>query len=465
MIEKKNINTVTSQVRSIYQKGIEAAHKNNFEYAIDLLKTAVTLEPGFIDARQELRNLEKKLSGKMNKSFIKTLKIKKLVKLGQIDIVRKKYFDAYSYAEDALALDVKNILALYLMADVANYLEAPFIAIDTLELAREFYPENSDVLKKLANAYKDNKMSSKELDIRKKLSKIFPNDIQIQADLRSASAAAVLEKHDMENKEKTFLDMLKDSNEAKALEQKERVIHDIDDATDLIKKYESDLINNPDSIETLRKLGEIYQKSGIHEKALEYFRMLEEKNKVFDISVDRSLEKSELALVENKIKILSQHIKENTNNSDIEKALNSLRNKFKNIKEKYALKRVKRYPNNLLLRFSLAVTYWEKKQYDLAIEQFQLSQQNPKYHTLSMIFLGRCFLNKKQYDIAIQELTKVVEELSIMNDQKIEGLYYLGIAYEKNNNIDQAISCFKQIYSVRANFKDISKRVNEYYQQ
>ena len=101
----------------------------------------------------------------------------------------------------------------------------------------------------------------------------------------------------------------------------------------------------------------------------------------------------------------------------------------------------------------------------MAIEQFQLSQQNPKYHILSMIFLGRCFLNKKQYDIAIQELTKVVKEVSAMNDQKIEALYYLGTAYEKNDNINQAMNCFKQIYSVKANFKDVSKRVNEYYQQ
>ena len=361
MIEKKNINSVTSQVREIYQKGLEAAHKNNFEYAIDLLKTAVTLEPGFIDARQELRSIEKKNSDKNKKNFLKALKIKKLLKLGQLDIVRKKYFDAYSCAEDALALDVKNLLALFLMADVAKYLEAHFIIIETLELAKEFYPDNTDVLKKLANAYKDNKMASKELAVRKKLAKIFPDDIQIQSDLRSASAAAVLEKHDMENKNKTYLDLLKDSNETKALEQKERVIHDVDDATDLIKKYESELINNPDSLEAMRRLGEIYQKSEVHEKALEYFRMLEEKNDVFDISIDRSLEKSELAIVDNKIKILNQQIKKDVDNNDIEKALNTLKNKFNNIKEKYALKRVKLYPNNLLLRFSLAVIYWEKK--------------------------------------------------------------------------------------------------------
>jgi tetratricopeptide (TPR) repeat protein len=466
MIEKKNIHDVSPKTRSIYSKGVEAADKNSHDYAIDLLKTAVIMEPGFLPAREKLRSLEKKrLLLKSKKTLFKSLKIKKLVKIGQLDLVRKKYKDAYASAEEALAIDIKNLSALNLLAEVAETIEAPFIVIETYELAQELYPENPEVLRKLANAYRDNKMGAMELKIRKKLIKMFPNDLQAKSELRSASAAAILEKHDLENIDTSYVEKLKNIDEAHVLEQKERIVHNIDDVQSLINKYEDDLLNNPNSVGILRKLGELYQKGGLHSKAFEYFKRLSEVNKTFDITINRSMEKSELALIENEINDLSKTLEENpAKTTELTEKITILKQQFNNIREIYALKRVKLYPNNLLLRFSLALIFWEKKEFDSAIEQFQLSQTNLQYHIPSLLFLGRCFLCKKQFDIAIEQLKKVVDELSTMTEQKIEALYYLGIAYENINDSLNAMDSFKQVYSVQSTYKDISARVQKYYE-
>ena len=111
----------------------------------------------------------------------------------------------------------------------------------------------------------------------------------------------------------------------------------------------------------------------------------------------------------------------------------------------------------------LALIYFEKKKFDLAIEQFQLSQQNLQYHMASLLFLGRCFMVKKQFDIAIDQFKKVVDEFSTMTNQKMEALYYLGIVYEKTNDPTNAMDCFKQIYSTQSTYKDISSRIQKYY--
>ena len=48
-----------------------------------------------------------------------------------------------------------------------------------------------------------------ELSIRQKLAGMFPDDLQIKAELRSASAAAILEKHDLENEDTLNAEKLK----------------------------------------------------------------------------------------------------------------------------------------------------------------------------------------------------------------------------------------------------------------
>ena len=463
MLEKKNIHDVSSQIRTIYNKGVEAANKNNPDYAIDLLKTVVNMEPGFLSARKKLRSLEKdKLSAKPIKKLFRLLKVKKFIKIGQLNLVRKKYKDAYAAVEEALAIDVKNLSALNLLAEVAKALEAPFIVIETYELAQEFYPENIDVLRKLANAYRDNKMGVMELRIRQKLIKIFPDDLQVRAELRSASAAATLEKHDAEDIDVSHnIGKFKNIDETEILEQKERIVHSADNVQKLIGKYEADLVDDPDSITLLRKLGELYQKSGIHGKAFEYFKKFEEVNDIFDTTIDQSMEKSELALIENEINGLSKDIKDSSAKAAVTEKIIQLKRQLDDTRQAYALKRVKLYPNNLILRFSLAVIHWEQKEYDLAIEQFQLSQENLQYHISSLLFLGRCFLCKKQFDIAIEQFKKVVVESSTMTKQKMEALYYLGIAYENMNDSLNAMGCFKEIYSTQSTYKDIAMRVQK----
>ncbi len=466
MIVKKNIHDISPKILAIYNKGVEASEKNNYEYAIDLLKTAVIMEPGFLAAREKLRSLEKKLFlAKSKKKFFSSLKVKKILKIAQLDLVRKKYNEAYASVEEALTIDISNLSALYLLAEIAETIKASFIVIETYKLALEFYPENPDVLRKLANVYRDNKMGALELKIRQKLAKIFPGDIQTESELRSASAAAILEKHELENKGTSYIEKIKNVDEAQVLEQKERIIHSISDVQKLINKLESDLTKDPGSSVLIRKLAELYQKSEEHNKAFEYYKKLEEANNVFDISIDRSMEKSELALIKNKINDLSND-KENkpTKTADLLKQIAKLKQTINQIKEKYAIKRVNLYPNNLLLRYSLAIIYFEKEEFDLAIEQFQLSQQNLQYHISSLIFLGRCFLCKKQFDIAIEQFIKVVDEFTTMTEQKIEALYYLGVAYENINDPLNAMDSFKQIYSVQSTYKDISERVQKYYE-
>ena len=109
--------------------------------------------------------------------------------------------------------------------------------------------------------------------------------------------------------------------------------------------------------------------------------------------------------------------------------------------------RVKNYPNDLMLRYELAELYWEGRNIDKALEQFQIAQKNPQKRLSAIVYLGRCFHEKGQNDMAIEQFDKALSEMPVMDKEKMNTLYYLGITYDNLNQAEKAQDCFKQIYT------------------
>ena len=65
MIEKKSLKDISSAMRNNYQTAMGAVEKNNNDYAILLLKGLIQKEPGFMDARETLRKMERIKMSKM----------------------------------------------------------------------------------------------------------------------------------------------------------------------------------------------------------------------------------------------------------------------------------------------------------------------------------------------------------------------------------------------------------------
>ena len=124
---------------------------------------------------------------------------------------------------------------------------------------------------------------------------------------------------------------------------------------------------------------------------------------------------------------------------------------------------MKIYPNDTQYRYELAVIYWEYSQIDHALEQFQIAQKNPQRRLNAIVYIGRCFHAKSQLDMAVEQFTKAIGEMLIMDKEKMEALYYLGVTFETMGEDAKALDCFKQIYSANVNFLDVAKRIEAGY--
>jgi tetratricopeptide (TPR) repeat protein len=125
--------------------------------------------------------------------------------------------------------------------------------------------------------------------------------------------------------------------------------------------------------------------------------------------------------------------------------------------------RAERYPNDLVIRFELGQLYFQAGQIGEAIKEFQKAQNNPNRRIQSLGYLGQCFAHRKMFDLAAKTLEKALAEKPVFDDEKMELVYSLGTVLEQMGNAEAAIEQFKQIYEINAEYKDVGKKVDDYY--
>ena len=464
MIEQKTLRDITSDMRNNFQTAMNAVEKNNIDYAILLLKSLVQKEPGFMNAREQLRKIERektKSCGFLAKTMA-GIKAGGLATKGKA-ILSKKPRQAMNFAEDALAIYLSNIPALNLLAQSAQALEADFITIEALELAAEFHPKNEAVLNWLAEVYADLGMGAKSLQIRQQIAAMHPGDMNKQQAVRAAAALATIEKGNLDQDD--FRKSLKDKDQAVKSEQDERIVRDLDDVKNLIDEYEQRIADGEDSMELHRKLADMYQRGNDHDNALKHYNIVVEKMGTLDPHIDEAIEKSTIANYNKTIEQWKEYAKSDpSKQEEAEQNIAQITDQMMNYKLERAQERVKLYPNDTELRFALAMVHWEMNNVDDALQQFQIAQKNPHRRLTALVYLGRCFHAKGQNDIAVEQLEKAIDGLIVMNKEKMDALYHLAITYGDMGDKEKAAATFKQIYQADVSFRDVGERMQKLYE-
>lgn len=466
MIEKKTIKDIQTGLRTNYQTAMDAAGKNNTDYAILLLKGIVQKEPGFIDARENLRKMEKiklKNTGFFGK-FMSGLKASTIATKGQARLKTKKPLEAMKVAEEALAVSIGSIQALNLLAQCGTELEAHFITVEALEIAAEFNPKNVNVLDWLARAYGDAGMGKKSLHIRQQILSMDPNNMDKQQAVRAAAALATIEEGKYDEKDGDFRDSLRDVKESNKAEQDARIVRDVEDVKVIIEDLEKEIADGAGSVENHRKLADLYQRGGDHDKAIEHYNAVVKQMGTLDPHIDKAIEKSEVAKFKAAIEEWKAYgAADEAHKAEADQSIEQITNQMLNYQLERSTERVKLYPNDTELRFNLGVAHWNLGQVDDALKQFQTAQKNPHRRMPSLVYLGRCFYEKGQFDIAIEQFEVAVKGMVAMNKEKLDALYHMALTYEKMGDKENAAACFKQIYQANVSFRDVADRMNAMY--
>ncbi len=458
---------LSDNARSLWLKAISALELRNFGYAISLLQAVLKETPDFLDARKMLRRSEVQAT-KGKKSFLSGISTASL-KGGSM--VKKDPVAAMELAEKSLESDPYNHQANMLLRDAAKAAGMPEVAAFALETLAEGAPKDTKILHELGAHYYENGLSEKAIDVYTRIAEMNPSDLIAikrgkDAAARHSMASGGWEEVATSGGSKDYRDLIKNKEEAVSLEQQNRVVKSDEmieqQLGELGEKYEQ----NPQNVDVTRRIAALYEQKGDLENALTWYSYTSDLTKGTDPAMARKVTDIGLKILEAKIAEFESWLAENgeaENAPEVRAQYDELRKQKADLLISDARRRVERNPTDLQFRYELGEELVRAGMHTEAIPELQRARQNPSVRLKAMNLLGQCYVGKHMLDLAKNTFAAAVAEILIMDDNKKEMLYQLGLVHEQLREKEKYLDCMKQIYEIDYGYRDVATRVEQSY--
>ena len=451
-------------IQQYWKKAQESIQIDNHKYAITLLQAILKEVPGFLDARKALRLAEDKLTGgpKKKRGLFGT-------SVGaSTSSVSKKYLSqadkdgnaALQAVEKELEKEPYNASFNDALHDVAAKLGMTDTAIFALETVRKVAPEEGKLMHKLAEYYLAQERALDAASVYESIVKADASDIAAVKAAKDCTARASMLSNRNESGELELKQ--KDSEETLALEKASRtaLTRDQQEAKrdDLAAQYAADQNN----LSVVRELAAVYENLEDWANAQTFYDW------GFQISNNDTALKGKAG--EMKDKYSAQRISElqalvaaNPDDQEAAQELEKYQIEISVSQVQERLLRVEENPTDPNLRFALGEALYQAHDYKEAIKHLQQATRNPHIRNKVLVLLGRTFDKMGMADMAINRLKEANAELKQMDATKKEVLYELGVIYDSQEQKEEAIAAFKQIYEVDYGYRDVAERVESAY--
>ncbi len=454
-------NPVPVGTQKLFEKGFSAFERGNFDIAVDLLSRCVTDVPSFARARRFLRIVEiqrvKKAAKKGLLRQAADLAGVPTLLLGQMLLKPGKGDKALVAAEKLMAVNPLNPSFLDFFVKAARVADQMDAAVQTLELAVEAEPDNIALVRALGDVYAATGNYAQARNAYEKVVKARPHDAQTAKLLKEADAQTSMQSggwEDNEGKQGGYREMIKDKAVAEKLDIQAKAVVAGDDFETMVAEQRSRIEKEPRNINAYRALIRLYRQK---KRFAEAIAVVEEALKVntADPDLDRTLSELKANHYDARIADLKEAGKEAE-----AAALEAERSQFV---FDDLLARVKRYPNDLRLRYELGLQYFENDYLDEAIQQLQLAQRSPKERNDALYYLARCFRKKGQADLATMQLETALEQLPTMDDSRKQVLFEMGEIAEEGGDAEKAFAFYKEVYGADIAYRDIGEKMARLY--
>ena len=463
MAEKK-LNELSPDLRRLYSKAVEAAQRDNFDYATTLFCSVLKTEPGLFEARKALRAVQTARSAGASTGFFK----KMMSNAGSSPQITKAKMalsknpaEAMAIAEEVLNGDANNPFAHRIIVDAAHALEFPQTMVLSLETMVRLAPKDKALVIEFANTVAETggnaTVAEKFLD---DLIRSVPYDPDLLQAQKNLSAHKLLDEggyNEMAETGGTFRDVLKNKEEAVSLEQEKRVQKNDDVAARLIEEYETRLITEANNLKLIRSLAELYTQKNNFTRALALYDRVKQSELGGDASLDRAIADTIVRQFDFQIAQLNPFDEATAAQTAV---ITARKLEFQLAETQ---KRAEKYPTDLAIKFELGLLYFQAGKIGEAIAEFQKAQGNPHKRLTAMSYLAQCFAKRKMFDLAAKTLQNAIKEKPGFDEEKKELTYQLGCVLESMGKKEEAIEQFKIIYETDISYKDVSAKVDAYY--
>jgi tetratricopeptide (TPR) repeat protein len=465
---EKTINEIPPDLRRLHTKAVEAAQRENTDYAIALFCQILEKEPGLFECRKALRAAQFKKAGATSTGFFKKMlsgagSSPQIAKAKMV--LGKNPAEALAIAEQILNGDPNNSAAHRIIVDAARALELPGTAALSYETLAKNSPKDRDLAIEFAQALAAaGDVSAGEHNRGEKilmdLLRDNPNDGDLNQALKNLSARKTLDQGGygaLEDGGGSYRDILKDKKEAASLEQEKRAVKTEDVTERLIGEYEARLHTEPDNLKLVRSLAELYTQKKQFERALEFYDRIKSSGMGNDPSLDTAIANTMVRRFDHQIAGLNPFAADHAG-----QVANIQAGKLA-FQLAECQKRVEKFPTDLAIRYEMGALYFQAGKIGEAIQELQKAQNHPHKRLLAMSLLAQCFARRKMYDLAAKKLQEAIKEKVVFDDEKKDLIYNLGCVLESMGKKEEAVEQFKIIYETDIGYKDVSAKVDAFY--
>lgn len=113
------------------------------------------------------------------------------------------------------------------------------------------------------------------------------------------------------------------------------------------------------------------------------------------------------------------------------------------------------------MHYHLGIAYKEMDLFDYAISEFETAAQNPPMEFDCYIMLGSCYMEKGDFEKSIEYYKKASQIQGLPKDKLARLNYHLGLAYEANGMLTEAIDTFSLVLKLDQSFSEAHEKIKK----
>lgn len=431
------------------KKADEAFHRKNYDFAVELYRQLIDLDPDLGEARAGLRRaLKKRHEQKKSGLLGKVLgagplgKAKTMRKMGKHDACARaleSYLDKSPLDEDA------NLMLGMALEDAGHLSSARAV----YEFVAEIAPKNSEGLRRAGAMMQRTGDPAKALEYYERALQVDPRDQEALKARKNLAAETALSQSNLEGIAHSR-EAVKDKGLAVELERQRRRHRTEDELKADLERLQDRFAESPSDVEVMREMAEVNERLGDPEAALDLVdRALTYAKDDFDLRAKAG---------DLRAKVQKRKIAQ-ADKSDDRALATRLESELLEMEVADFAARVDLRPGDAAQRLQYARRLTRVERHDEALSQLQKINGDPRVGNEALVLMGRCFQHKGILDLAAKEYERALTALPQAGDRAKEILYQLGSIAESQGRSKEARSWYIRIYEVDIAYRDVAAKM------
>jgi len=432
-------------------KAEEAMRRRNYDFAAELYRQLVDIEPDLGPARAGLRQAQKKRAERKKRGLFG--KAAGSVPLGRAKAMAKvKKYDAAAKAlEDYLAgnpLDEDGNLMLGEVLEAAGHDRSAFAVYAFLA---EMAPGNVEGQKRAGALAARTGEVPAALAYYEKALAADPRDQEAIKARKNLAAEAAIHRSRLDEVEHSR-EVIKDQAQSARLERSQRRHRTPEDIRAEIAELEDRLADSPSDPDLMVDLGHHHGELRDWPAALEFLeRASQYRRDDFDLACQ---------VGDARLKVMKKRIATADKEGRRDEA-DRLEGELVDLEIEEFRRRSERRPADMQLRLDLGWRLFKRGEVDGALAEFQRVIGDARLENEARYHMAACFQKKGILDLARKEYDKALEACRGVDDRAKEILYNLGLISEAEGDREGARGAYIRIYEVDIGYRDVAEKMEQ----